>query len=111
MNNKDEFENLEENIEEGTSEEIVVDTVLKEDGKVIRFIKNILSGIVDQIVAVVIALILYLAISLIFKVTGYKIVMREEMFLIMFIVSNVLYYPLVQEFLGGKTLGRKFVLR
>ena len=29
MNNKDEFENLEENIEEGTSEEIVVDTVLK----------------------------------------------------------------------------------
>ena len=110
MNNKDEFENLEENIEEGTSEEIVVDTVLKEDGKVIRFIKNILSGI-DQIVAVVIALILYLAISLIFKVAGYKIVMREEMFLIVFIVSNVLYYPLVQEFLGGKTLGRKFVLR
>ena len=103
MNNKDEFENLEENIEEGTSEEIVVDTVLKEDGKVIRFIKNILSGIVDQIVAVVIALI--------FKVAGYKIVMREEMFLIVFIVSNVLYYPLVQEFLGGKTLGRKFVLR
>ena len=71
MNNKDEFENLEENIEEGTSEEIVVDTVLKEDGKVIRFIKNILCGIVDQIVAVVIALILYLAISFIFKVAGY----------------------------------------
>ena len=36
MNNKDEFENLEENIEEGTSEEIVVDTVLKEDGKVMK---------------------------------------------------------------------------
>ena len=37
MNNKDEFENLEENIEEGTSEEIVVDTVLKEDGKVMLY--------------------------------------------------------------------------
>ena len=56
-------------------------------------------------------LILYLIVSLVFKVAGYKIVMREEMFLIVFIISNVLYYPLVQEFLDGKTLGRKLVQR
>ena len=52
-----------------------------------------------------------LIVSLVFKVAGYKIVMREEMFLIVFIISNVLYYPLVQEFLDGKTLGRKLVQR
>ena len=73
--------------------------------------QNILSGIVDQIAAVIIGLILYLIVSLVFKVAGYKIVMREEMFLIVFIISNVLYYPLVQEFLDGKTLGRKLVQR
>ena len=92
-NNKKEIENFEEN-----NQENVVDTA-KEDGKAMRFFKNILSGIVDQIV------------SLVFKVAGYKIVMREEMFLIVFIISNVLYYPLVQEFLDGKTLGRKLVQR
>ena len=59
----------------------------------------------------IIGLILYLIVSLVFKVAGYKIVMREEMFLIVFIISNVLYYPLVQEFLDGKTLGRKLVQR
>ena len=104
-NNKKEIENLEEN-----NQENVVDTA-KEDGKAMRFFKNILSGIVDQIVAVIIGLILYLIVSLVFKVAGYKIVMREEMFLIVFIISNVLYYPLVQEFLDGKTLGRKLVQR
>ena len=104
-NNKEEIENLEENNQENVVE------IAKEDGKAMRFFKNILSGIVDQIVAVIIGLILYLIVSLVFKVAGYKIVMREEMFLIVFIISNVLYYPLVQEFLDGKTLGRKLVQR
>ena len=104
-NNKEEIENLEEN-----NQENVVETA-KEDGKAMKFFKNILSGVIDQIVTVIIGLILYIIVSLIFKVAGYKIVMREEMFLIVFIISNVLYYPLVQEFLGGKTLGRKLVQR
>ena len=104
-NNKEEIENIEENNQESIVE------IDKEDGKAMRFFKNILSGIVDQIVAVIIGLILYLIVSLVFKVAGYKIVMREEMFLIVFIISNVLYYPLVQEFLDGKTLGRKLVQR
>lgn len=104
-NNKEEIENIEEN-----NQESIVD-IDKEDGKAMKFFKNILSGVIDQIVTVIIGLILYIIVSLIFKVAGYKIVMREEMFLIVFIISNVLYYPLVQEFLGGKTLGRKLVQR
>lgn len=104
-NNKEEIENIEENNQESIVE------IDKEDGKAMRFFKNILSGAIDQIVTIISGLILYLIISLILKVVGYKIVMREEMFLIVFIISNVLYYPLVQEFLGGKTLGRKLVKR
>ena len=104
-NNKEEIENIEEN-----NQESIVD-IDKEDGKAMKFFKNILSGVIDQIVTVIIGLILYIIVSLIFKVAGYKIVMREEMFLIVFIISNVLYYPLVQEFLDGKTLGRKLVQR
>lgn len=104
-NNKEEIENIEENNQESIVE------IDKEDGKAMKFFKNILSGAIDQIVTIISGLILYLIISLILKVVGYKIVMREEMFLIVFIISNVLYYPLVQEFLGGKTLGRKLVKR
>lgn len=104
-NNKEEIENIEENNQESIVE------IDKEDGKAMKFFKNILSGAIDQIVTIISGLILYLIISLILKVVGYKIVMREEMFLIVFIISNVLYYPLVQEFLDGKTLGRKLVQR
>ena len=95
-NNKEEIENLEEN-----NQENVVETA-KEDGKAMRFFKNILSGIVDQIVAVIIGLILYLIVSLVFMVAGYKIVMREDMLRLVFIISNVLYDRLVHEFLDGK---------
>ena len=54
MNNKDEFENLEENIEEGTSEEIVVDTVLKEDegkkvGNILRDKLNVSSRLLNKL--------------------------------------------------------------
>ena len=115
MDNKEKMENsiTEEMdntvVEEAGTEEFTKE--VKEDGKVMMFIKNILSGVADQIVAIIAALVLYLVVSFVLKIAGYKIVMREEMFLIVFIISNVLYYPLVQEFLGGKTLGKKLVLR
>lgn len=109
-NNKEGMEN--QIINEATAEEeVVVEVKEKKEGKCMRWIKAILSGVVDQIAAVVVALILYLVVTLILKVAGFKIVAREEMFLIVFIISNVLYYPLVQEFLGGKTLGKKLVQR
>ena len=37
--------------------------------------------------------------------------MREEMFLIVYIITNVLYYPLTQEILKGKTIGKKVILK
>ena len=83
----------------------------KQEGKIMHYIKIILCGASDQILALGLALILFMISDLILGVLGYEIVAREEMFLIMFIISNVLYYPISQEVLKGKTVGRKLILR
>ena len=57
-NNKEEIENIEENNQESIVE------IDKEDGKAMKFFKNILSGAIDQIVTIISGLILYLIISL-----------------------------------------------
>ena len=51
--------------------------------------------------------------GLVIRVFGYQIANdgREELFLIMYIISNVLYYPIMQEVLHGKTLAKKFIFR
>lgn len=113
-------ENLVENeVEQIITEEEVQDTekeevheeVVKVEGKFSHFFKVILSGVLDQILAVGIALILFLIFDLIIGVVGYEIAMRDEMFLIIYIVSNVLYYSISQEILEGKTVGKKLILR
>ena len=55
-NNKEEIENIEENNQESIVE------IDKEDGKAMKFFKNILSGAIDQIVTIISGLILYLII-------------------------------------------------
>ena len=100
----------EEEVQSIENEE-VYEEVVKVEGKFAHFFKAILSGVLDQILAVGIALILFLVFDLILGVVGYEIAMREEMFLIVYIISNVLYYPISQEILEGKTVGKKLILR
>ena len=100
----------EEELKDFATEE-VYEEVVKVEGKFLHFFKAILSGVLDQILAVGIALILFLIFDLILGVIGYEIAMREEMFLIIYIISNVLYYPISQEILEGKTVGKKVILR
>lgn len=95
-----------EEIESIESEEVV-----KVDGKFIHLLKGILSGVIDQIIAVGLALIIFLIFDLILGLLGYKIAMRDEMFLIIYIISNVLYYPISQDILSGKTVGKKVITR
>lgn len=64
----------------------------------------------DQILAIGLALVLFGILTLILNVAGYQIVMKEAMFTILYIISNVLYYPIIQEMLHGKTLARKLLL-
>ena len=100
----------EEELKDFATEEVYKE-VVKVEGKFSHFFKAILSGVLDQILAVGIALILFLIFDLILGVIGYEIAMREEMFLIIYVISNVLYYPISQEILEGKTVGKKVILR
>ena len=83
------------------------------EGKVFYYTKTILSGLLDQIFAIGLALILFTVFDLLLGLTGYTVkdVYRETVFLITYIITNVLYYPLVQEILHGKTLGKKIMVR
>ncbi len=102
------------------AEEAIIDNkdLIKEDeimveGKVFYYTRAILSGLLDQIIAIGIALILFTVFDLILRLTGYTVkdIYRETVFLVMYIIGNVLYYPLVQEMLHGKTLGKKIMVR
>ena len=86
---------------------------IKVEGKVFYYTKTILSGLLDQIFAIGLALILFTVFDLILGLTGYTVkdVYRETVFLITYIITNILYYPLVQEMLHGKTLGKKIMVR
>ena len=109
--NKDQKELLEQEVEDVITEEEVYEEVVQIEGKFNRFFKAILSGFLDQVLAVGIALILFLVFDLILGVMGYEIAMREEVFLIVYIITNVLYYPISQEILKGKTIGKKIILK
>lgn len=85
--------------------------IAKEEGKLTHIFKAILSGVLDQIIALAMALILFVIFDLILGLIGYEIAMREEMFLIVYIISNVLYYTISQEILKGKTVGKKLILK
>ena len=88
------------------AKEFIRDEEIKTDGKLVYYTKVILSGVLDQIFVILLAM-------LVFGVFGYQIANdgREELFLIMYIISNVLYYPIMQEVLHGKTLAKKFIFR
>ena len=91
--------------------EFIRDEEIKADGKFLHYTKVILSGILDQIFAIALALILFGIFDLALRVFGYRVASREEVFMIIYVISNILYYPILQELLHGKTLGKKFIFR
>ena len=97
--------------EAAEAREFIRDEEIKADGKVLHYTKVVLSGILDQIFAIGLALIIFGVFDLILRVFGYRVVLREEAFMIIYVISNILYYPILQEVLHGKTLGKKFIFR
>lgn len=95
------------------AKEFIRDEEIKTDGKLVYYTKVILSGILDQIFVILLAMLVFGVFGLVIRVFGYQIANdgREELFLIMYIISNVLYYPIMQEVLHGKTLAKKFIFR
>ena len=87
------------------------DEEIKNDGKLLHYTKVILSGILDQIFVIGLALVLFGVFDLALRAFGYRVALREEVFGIIYVISNILYYPILQEILHGKTLGKKFIFR
>ena len=91
--------------------EFIRDEEIKADGKLLHYTKVILSGILDQIFVIALALIVFGIFDLALRVFGYRVASREEVFMIIYVISNILCYPILQEVLHGKTLGKKFIFR
>ena len=97
--------------ESAEAREFIRDEEIKTDGKLLHYTKVVLSGILDQIFAIGLALIIFGIFDLALRVFGYRVALREEVFMIIYVISNILYYLLLQKFLHGKTLGKKFIFR
>ena len=83
----------------------------KEDGKGIKFLKKVLSGIIDQIISIAISLILLIVFDLLLKAVGLYIAEREPMFLIMYIIVNIFYAPICTSTKLKETIGKKVILK
>lgn len=97
--------------EAAEAREFIRDEEIKTDGKFLHYTKVILSGILDQVFAIGLALIIFGIFDLALRAFGYRVAMREEVFMIVYVISNILYYPIMQEILNGKTLAKKFIFR
>lgn len=97
--------------EAAEAREFIRDEEIKKDGKIFHYTKVILTGVLDQIFAIALALVIFGVFDLALRVFGYRVAMREEVFMIVYIISNILYYPIMQEILHGKTLAKKFIFR
>ena len=73
------------------------------------FLKKILSGMIDQILSIAISLLALVLFDAIIKLFGFKVSDREPMFLIMYIITNVLYRPILEASKLKETIGGKLI--
>lgn len=116
---KEENNGVLENTEDFTEEIIEENKVLVEDfeneneGEKIKkkpgFLKKLLSGIIDQILSIAISLLLLVSFDAIIKLFGFYIADREPMFLIIYIITNVLYRPILEATKLKETIGGKLI--
>lgn len=111
-NNENKDDKIVGTIEEDNSiEENDSDKEIKEDGKAVKFIKRLLAATIDQIVVIAIALLLLLVFDFILKLIGFYIAERQPMFLIIYVITNILYSTICESTNLGRTIGKKTMLK
>lgn len=111
-NNENKDDKIVGGIEEDNSiEENDTDKEIKEDGKAVKFIKRLLAATIDQIVVIAIALLLLLVFDFILKLIGFYIAERQPMFLIVYVITNILYSTICESTNLGRTIGKKTMLK
>lgn len=107
--------NNEETVNEAMEEIEVIETVeetkKEEDSKALKFFKRILAGVIDQIISIAVALLLLIVTDLVLKLFGFYIASREPMFLIMYVIVNIIYGPICASTKLRDTIGKKTVLK
>lgn len=101
---------IEETPEEILEEEVLAEEIELENEVKPSFVKEILIGVVDQIVSLVAALVILFVFNLIIKIFGYYVAEKEPMFLIMYVIVNIIYSPICNKLKLKQTVGRKILL-
>lgn len=110
--NNDEVNNEELNKDiEVTEEDNAINEEVKEDGKAVKFIKRLLAATIDQIVAIAFALLLLLVFDFLLKFVGFYIAQRQAMFLVIYVITNILYSTICESTKLGRTIGKKTMLK
>ncbi|MBU3108272.1 hypothetical protein [Clostridium gasigenes] len=112
-NTIEETEVVSESVEEILVKESLVEDIQVEDKQKVKdncFIKELLVGVVDQIVVIAGALVTLLVFNLILKIFGYYVSEKETIFLIIYILINIIYVPVCKKLKLKETVGRKVLL-
>lgn len=96
---------------EVTEEDNAINEEVKEDGKAVKFIKRLLAATIDQIVAIAFALLLLLVFDFLLKFVGFYIAQRQPMFLVIYVITNILYSTICESTKLGRTIGKKTMLK
>ena len=112
-NTIEETEVVSESVEEILVKESLVEDIQVEDKQKVKdncFIKELLVGVIDQIVVIAGALVTLLVFNLILKIFGYYVSEKETIFLIIYILINIIYVPVCKMLKLKETVGRKVLL-
>lgn len=96
-------------VEDTLYEENINDEIKVEEVKKPSFFKKLLTAGIDQMVVIAASLIGLLLFDLILRLFGFYIVERQPMFLIVYIIMNVIYGPVCESIKLQKTLGKIIV--
>lgn len=110
VENKEVVENNEEKIDEELK--VLLEDTEDEKEEIKKkpgFLKKLLSGIIDQILSIAISLLVLVLFDAIIKLFGFQVADREPMFLIMYIITNVLYRPILEASKLKETIGGKLI--
>lgn len=104
---KEENSNIETTIEE---KDVVVEGIEEEIEEKKGVVRELLAGVVDQIIVMASSLVVLLVFNLILKIFGYYVVEKQPMFLIIYVIINIIYSPICKKFKLKETVGRKVLL-
>lgn len=103
-----------------SSEELIINENIIEEEKKIDNTKNksknnifmkLFASIIDQIIVIALALISLVVLDLLLQLLGFYIKEREPMFLIIYVVINIIYSPILESLKIKKTIGKKILFK